>query len=109
MKWGRLVMRYRKSLAAYVLLSLALWPASLLGRVHVEASAAVAGAAFFVSGLAARAAFREKGASFARVLGAQEALLLVPLLLLTATALWRPQCDYARGLLLFAVSGIWPP
>lgn len=97
--------RHRKALGAYALLGLALWPVSLLGRVHVEAAAVVAAVSFFVSGLAALGAFRGKGkapfASFGRVLLAQEALLLVPLALLTVTMAWRPQCDYARGLLLF--------
>jgi hypothetical protein len=98
--------RHRKALEAYALLALALWPVSLLGRVHAEASAVVAVAAYFVSGLAAWGAFRGNAkdgrASFARQLAAQEALLIVPLVLLTATAIWRPQCAYAQGLLLFA-------
>jgi hypothetical protein len=98
--------RHRKALGAYVLLGLALAPVPLLGRVHVEASAVVAVVSFFASGTAALASFRGKGEaarSFSRVLAAQEALLLVPLALLTATVAWRPQCDYVRGLLLFLV------
>ncbi|PSQ83515.1 MAG: hypothetical protein BRD40_01950 [Bacteroidetes bacterium QS_1_65_9] len=99
----RFARRHWRATTAYALLSLALGPVSLLGGVHVEAAAVVSAVAFFVSGPAAVAAFRRKERSFARALAAQEALLLVPLLLLTVTALWRPQCDYARGLLLFAV------
>ncbi|NBC16881.1 MAG: hypothetical protein GVY18_06135 [Bacteroidetes bacterium] len=89
-------------LLTYTLLCLALWPLPLLGLLHVESSAVVAFAAYFAAGLSALAAFRHD-ASFARVLAAQEAALLLPLALLTVTLLWRPNCGYAQGLLFFAL------
>ena len=86
----------------YVLLCLALWPVPLLGLLHVESSAVVAGVGFFASGLAALALFRQ-GVGLRFVLGRMEALLLVPWALLTLSLLWRPNCGYGQGLLLFVV------
>ena len=85
---------------AYGLVCLALWPLPVFGVLHAESSAVVAGASFFIAGLAATAAF-ERGDGIRLVMPRQLALLLVPWLLLTGTLLWRPNCAYATGLALF--------
>jgi tetratricopeptide (TPR) repeat protein len=88
----------------YAALGLALWPVPLFGLLHVEASAVVAAAGFFVGGVSAARAFR-RGARFRSVLVGHLLLLAIPWALLTATLLWRPNCGYAAGLgfyLLFA-------
>ena len=85
---------------AYAAVCLALWPLPVFGVLHAEASAVVAGASFFIAGLAAVPAFR-RGETVGGVLGRQLACLLVPGVLLTATLLWRPNCAYATGLGLF--------
>lgn len=98
----------RVSALLYAALGLALWPVPLFGLLHVEASAVVAGAGFFVSGAAAARAFR-RGAGFRAVLGGHLLLLAIPWALLTATLLWRPNCGYAAGLgfyLLFALPSV---
>ncbi|NNF59542.1 MAG: hypothetical protein HKN04_15000 [Rhodothermaceae bacterium] len=92
----------------YGLLSLVLWPSPLLGLLHVEASAVVAAAGFFVAGLAAIQAFQQQ-ASLRRVLTGHLALLVVPWALLTSTLLFRPNCGYLAGVgfyLLFAVPSV---
>jgi hypothetical protein len=89
---------------AYGALGLALWPLPLFGLLHVESSAVVAGAAFFVAGVGAAAAFL-RGEALRPVLGGHLALLAIPWALLTLTLLWRPNCGYFLGLglyLLFA-------
>src|SRR5688572_10004505 len=86
----------------YAAFSVALWPLPLLGLLHAESSAVVAGVGFFASGLAALALFR-RGARLRAVLARLEALLLVPWALLTLSLLWRPNCGYPQGLLLFVV------
>ncbi len=86
----------------YAALCLALWPVPLLGLLHAESSAVVAGVGFFASGLGALALFR-RGVGLRTVLGRMEALLVVPWALLTLSLLWRPNCGYGQGLLLFAV------
>src|SRR5690606_24124557 len=86
----------------YAVLCAALWPWPLLGLLHVEASAVVAGVGFFASGLAALALFR-RGEAFGPVLGRAVALLTVPLALLTLSLLWRPNCGYLQGLGLFVL------
>ncbi|MDX1420231.1 MAG: hypothetical protein R3181_09710 [Rubricoccaceae bacterium] len=86
----------------YAALGLALWPVPLVGLLHVEASAVVAGAAFFVSGVSAVRAFR-RAAPLRSVLGGHLLLLAVPWALLTATLLWRPNCGYLLGLGLYGL------
>ena len=54
-----------------------LWTLPLVGLLHVESSAIVAGVAFFAAGLSALGAFGQ-GASLRAVLVRQEALLVVP-------------------------------
>jgi Tfp pilus assembly protein PilF len=88
--------------AVYAALCVGLWPVPLLGLLHVESSAVVAGVGFFASGLAALSLFR-RGEALGPVLGRLVALLVVPLGLLLASMLWRPNCGWAQGLGLFAV------
>lgn len=97
-------MTTRRAGFLYAVLSMALWPVPLLGILHVEAAAVVAFVAFFVAGWVAADRFRE-GASFRRVLATQMGLLAVPLVLLTVSLLWTPNCDYLRGALFF---GLFP-
>ncbi|MEP0546113.1 MAG: tetratricopeptide repeat protein [Rhodothermales bacterium] len=89
----------------YALLCFALWPVPLLGLLHVESSAVVAGVGFFASGLAALALFR-RGHGLWAALGRMEALLVVPWALLTLSLLWRPNCGYGQGSLLFVVFAV---
>jgi hypothetical protein len=92
----------------YAALGLALWPVPLFGLLHVEASAAVAAAGFFVGGTAAARAFR-RGAGLRAALRGHLLLLAIPWALLTLTLLWRPNCGYLAGLgfyLLFTVPGV---
>ncbi|MEM1042044.1 MAG: hypothetical protein AAGI91_05385 [Bacteroidota bacterium] len=94
--------------AVYAAVCLALWPVPLLGLLHAESSAVVAGVAFFASGLAALALFR-RGDDLWPVLLRLEGLLAVPWALLTVSLLWRPNCGYAQGFglfLLFAVPSV---
>ena len=97
-------MSLRRSAIAYAALSVALWPLPLLGILHVESAAVVAFAAFFIGGWGAVRRF-QAGDGFGRVLATEGALLAIPFTLLTASLLWRPNCDYARGLLFF---GLFP-
>ncbi len=87
---------------AYAVLALLLWPIPVFGLLHAESSAVVAFAAYFVAGLSSLNLFREKRA-IGSVLLRQEAALLVPWVLLTASLLWRPNCAYLDGLLFFLV------
>jgi len=91
--------------AVYAALCVGLWPVPLLGLLHVESSAVVAGVGFFASGLAALALFR-RGALLWPVLGRMVALLLVPLVLLLLSMLWRPNCGWLQGLGLFIVFAV---
>lgn len=85
---------------AYLFLSLALLPHPLLGLLHVESSAVVAFFAFFVSGYySVRVGVTP--ATLPRVLGWNLAYLAIPLCLLTASLLWRPNCGYWHGLFFF--------
>ncbi len=94
--------RNQAVLLTYGVLGVALWPLPLLNIVHVESAAVVACVAFFVSGVAAIGAFGA-GRSFGQVLLRQAAALGVPLVLLTVSLLWAPNCDYGRGLLFYAL------
>ncbi len=96
---------YPLEAALYAAVAVLLWPFPLVGLLHAESSAVVAFASFFVAGIASVKLFR-RGETFRRVLLLQEALLLVPWAGLTLSLLWRPNCGYATGLLLFA---LFPP
>lgn len=79
-----------------------LWPVPLLGLLHAESSAVVAFTAFFVAGLSSIALF-SRGERLAPVLLWQVGALAIPLVLLTVTLLWRPNCAYPEGLLFYAL------
>jgi hypothetical protein len=91
----------RRTWLVYGALGLVLWPIPLLNVLQVEAAAVVAFVAYFVSGWGAISAFRAADASFIRVLGREEGALLVPLLMLTASQAWAPNCTYGQGLLFY--------
>ena len=93
----------RRVLAAYLGLGLLLAPVPLLNVLQAESAAVVALVAFFVSGYAAVGAFGAEAPSLWRVMGRQEAALLVPLGLLTLAQLWAPNCTFAQGLLFYAL------
>ncbi|MFB6271503.1 MAG: hypothetical protein ABEL51_01275 [Salinibacter sp.] len=93
----------RRVLGAYLGLGLLLAPTPLLNVLQVEAAAVVALVSFFVAGGAAVRAFGEERVAVWRVLGRQEAALLVPLAVLTLTQLWVPNCTFLQGLLFYAL------
>ncbi|CAM3324523.1 hypothetical protein [Rhodothermus bifroesti] len=100
--------RYRSTrgcLLLYVALGIALWPVPLLGMLHVEAAALWATVAFFVAGWWTIGYVRF-GGNLDEALKVQLGLLLIPWLLLSVTTVWRPNCDYLRGLLFFI---LFPP
>lgn len=88
----------------YLAVGVGLLFAPLFNLLHVESAAVIAAAAFFASGLGAAAAFQQDQ-PFSRTLLKHEAVLLIPLGLLTLSLLWVPNCDYWRGLMFF---GLFP-
>jgi tetratricopeptide (TPR) repeat protein len=93
---------YAWALAVYVLLGVSMWTTPLLSIVHVESSAVVATAAFFIAGISSCSLLRA-GAVTRRVAVLQLSALLLPWLLLTLSVLWQPNCDYLRGLLFYLI------
>ncbi len=93
-------MRAAPTALAYSALCVGLWAVPLLRVLHAESSALVAGVAFGLAGLSALRAFRH-GAAFGSVLGRHLLLLIVPLVLLTATLPFAPNRGYGQGLLLY--------
>lgn len=91
-------------IGVYGVLGLLLWSLPLVDRLHVESSAIIALVAFFTAGLSSVRSF-EHGDSFGRVLGRQEAALIVPWAMLTVSVLWAPNCGYLQGLMFF---GLFP-
>ncbi len=89
----------------YAVVCVALWPVPLLGLLHAESSAVIAGVGFFASGLAALALFR-RGGGLSAVLLRLETLLIVPWALLTVSLLWRANCGYVQGLMLFLLFAV---
>ena len=87
---------------AYTLVCGLLWPLPVFGLLHAESSAVIAGVAFFVSGLAAIPAFHQLE-PLRGVLRRHLVLLGVPLVLLTLSMVWRPNCAYATGLGIFGL------
>ncbi|ARA92949.1 hypothetical protein AWN76_007085 [Rhodothermaceae bacterium RA] len=94
----------RMVMGFYAVLAVGLWPVPVFNLLHVESAAVVALGAYFAAGLSSLRLF-ERGATFRQVLAAQEAALLVPWALLTATLPWVPNCGYAEGLLFY---GLFP-
>lgn len=96
-------MRHRWIYIAYAVLGACLWPLPLLNVLHVESSAVVAAAAFFISGWAACGRF-SPGSTPKDWLSVTARLLLplvVPWAMLTVSVLWAPNCGYLQGLGLF--------
>jgi tetratricopeptide (TPR) repeat protein len=89
----------------YALTCVVLLPLPLFGLLHVSSSAVVAGIGFFASGLAAISLF-QRGETVGDVLPRMLGLLVVPWALLTLSLLWRPNCGYLQGLLLFVVFAV---
>lgn len=82
---------------AHAVLCIALWPWPVVGLLHAESAAIVAGAGCLMAatwGWTGRMAVRQ-------VAHAHLAALLVPAALLTLSMLWRPNCGYLQGLGLF--------
>ena len=96
-------MRYRWVYIAYAAITACLWPLPLLNVLHVESSAVVAAAAFFISGWAACGAFSPSSTprEWMRVTGRLLRALVVPWGMLTVSVLWAPNCGYVQGLGLF--------
>ena len=89
-------------LIIYAALGGVLWMMPLFDILHAPSSALVATVAFFVAGMASIYAFQSPDPPrFWRALGTHEAMLGVPLALLTVSMLWAPNCDYWRGLLFY--------
>ncbi len=88
--------------AVYGAACVALWPVPVFGILHAESSAVLAAVGCLTAAVGSVGTLRagEPVASVARVhLGA----LAVPLVLMTLSMLWRPNCGWAQGLGLFAV------
>lgn len=92
----------RRVAAVYGLATVALWPVPVFGILHAEASAVLAAVGCLTAAIGAVGAF-ERGASFGRVARVHLGALAVPVVLLTLSLLWRPNCGYAFGLALFLV------
>ena len=93
----------RRAAAAYLVLGLLLAPIPLLNVLQAESAAVVALAAYFISGGAAVRAFGTTSMSVWRVMGRQEAALLVPLAVLLLAQIWAPSCTLGQGLLFYAL------
>src|SRR5690606_32065446 len=87
-------------IVAYVIVGMALYGSRLTSVLHAESSAVVAFCAFLFSGLHVLSYARVERPGL-RLLGAQLALTGIPWLMLTASQLWVPNCDYWTGLVLY--------
>ena len=96
-------MRFRRVYIAYAIVAGCLWPLPLLNVLHVESSAVVAAAAFFVSGWTACGTFDRRTTlrQWLRITGHLLVPLVVPWGMLTVSMLWAPNCGYVQGLGLF--------
>ncbi len=86
--------------AVYAAVCAGLWPVPVVGLLHAESSAVIAGVGFFVAGLLGIGAFR-RGEAPRDVARTHLGALAVPWALLTLSLLWRPNCGYGQGLVLF--------
>lgn len=91
--------------AAYGVLTVLLWFLPLLNVLHVEASAVIAGAGFFIAGLSSLNWFAQSK-RIDYVLGRQLLLLAIPWALLTVSLIWQHNCSYGQGLLFYL---LFPP
>ena len=90
----------RTPAAIYAILCGVLWLLPLFRLLHVESSAVIAFFSFFIAGISAVQLYKRKE-TVLTVLGKQLALLLIPLLMLTLSLFWQPNCEYVQGLLFF--------
>ncbi len=88
------------SATLYAALTGVLMALPLVQALHAESSAIVAGAAFWIAGMASVGAFR-RGEALGDVAIRHLALLLIPLVGLTLSLGWAPNRGYGQGLLLF--------
>ena len=84
----------------YAAVGLVLLTSRLFSVLHAESSAVVAFCAFFIAGLSAIAGLR-RAESPALILKRHLIWLTLPLLALTLSMLWVPNCAYGTGLLLY--------
>jgi len=75
-----------------------LWLIPVFDRLHVESSAVLAFCSFFVAGVQS---IRHMGRPFASRIRSSLLWLFVPLIWMSLSMIWAPNCDYARGLLFF--------
>ncbi len=91
--------------ALYAALTGVLMALPLVQTLHAESSAIVAGAGFWIAGMAAVGAFR-RGDQVRDVFARHAVLLLIPLSGLTLSLGWAPNRGYGQGLLLFGTFAI---
>ncbi|MEM0963828.1 MAG: hypothetical protein AAGK21_14975, partial [Bacteroidota bacterium] len=86
---------------AYAVVCLALWPIPVFGLLHAESSAVIAGVGCFGAAILGT----RVGTSVSLPDAARGLLLAsgVPLLLLLASMLWRPNCGWPQGLAFYAL------
>lgn len=94
------VSTHREAIGVYIVCTVGLMSLPLLNVLHAESSAVIATVAFFVSGWSAVGQFRREEA-LRTVSGQHTGALLIPLLGLTVSMLWAPNCAYPTGLLFF--------
>jgi tetratricopeptide (TPR) repeat protein len=93
-------MRWRISAIVLATGAVILWPIPVFQILHVESSAVVAALAWLTTGLAASIGpLTLRG--FTRLITTHLVYLAVPLLLLTASMPWAPNCAYLTGLAYF--------
>ena len=92
----------RWTAAVYLVFGLILLAFPLVGLLHVESAAAAATLVYFVAGSAGIRSL-ENDRSVRRTFVEQYAALGIPLALLTASLLWRPNCGYLQGLLFYVL------
>lgn len=93
--------RWRLSAGILGVSAMVLWPVPVFQILHVESSAVIAAMAWLCTGLAAvgcRSGLRHLGI----LIGAHIAYLAIPLLALTVSMIWAPNCAYVTGLAFFA-------
>lgn len=90
----------KASAGAYVLVCSVLWMLPLFRLLHVESAAVLAFVSFFVAGISGLSLFK-RGKRLQSVLQTHLVLLLIPLLMLTLSLLWQPNCEYVQGLMFF--------
>ena len=90
----------RRGALVYSLICIGLWPWPVLQILHVESAAIIAAAGFFSAGLLEVRALRGETSTLSAI-ARQTSLLVVPLVLLSVSLLWAPNCAYGTGLVYF--------